>query len=76
VTRAIDRLLAGRTAVVIAHRLATIQRLDEVLILDAGRVAERGATEDLAADPNSRYARLLSIGGSGTIDEVAEQALT
>jgi len=64
VTRAIDRLLAGRTAVVIAHRLATIQRLDEVLILDAGWVAERGATTD------------LSIGGSGSIDEVAGEVLT
>lgn len=75
VTRAIDRLLDGRTAVVIAHRLATIQRLDEVLILDGGRAVERGATSELAADPTSRYARLLAVGGTASIDEVVDEVL-
>lgn len=75
VTRAIDRLLDGRTAVVIAHRLATIQRLDEVLILDGGRAVERGSTSELAADPTSRYARLLAVGGTASIDEVVDEVL-
>ncbi len=60
--RAVDRLFAGRTAIVIAHRLATVQRADEVLILDNGRVLEYGPRAALASDPNSRLAHLLRVG--------------
>ncbi|HEY3018788.1 MAG TPA: ABC transporter ATP-binding protein, partial [Solirubrobacteraceae bacterium] len=57
--RAVDKLLEGRTAVVIAHRLATLDRADDVLILEDGRVREWGERERLSADPRSRYAELL-----------------
>ncbi len=60
--RAIDRLFAGRTGVVIAHRLKTLDRADDILILEQGRVVEYGARAALAADPGSRYARLLQTG--------------
>lgn len=60
--RAIDRLFAGRSAIVIAHRLATVQRADDILILDGGRAVEYGPRMALAADPASHYARLLRIG--------------
>jgi ATP-binding cassette subfamily B protein len=60
--RAIERLLAGRTAIVIAHRLRTVERTDEVLILERGRVVEHGPRADLAADPRSRFAELLAVG--------------
>jgi len=70
VTRAIDRLLQDRTAIVIAHRLSTVERLDEILVLDAGRVAERGATAELRDDPTSRYAQLLAVGIDVPLDEV------
>lgn len=69
VTRAIDRLLQGRTALVIAHRLSTVERLDEILVLDAGRIAERGPTAELRADPASHYAQLLLIGADVPLDE-------
>jgi ATP-binding cassette subfamily B protein len=59
---AIDRLLRGRTAIVIAHRLGTIRRCDEVLVLEDGRVREHGARERLAAEPSSRFAALLRVG--------------
>jgi ATP-binding cassette subfamily B protein/ATP-binding cassette subfamily C protein len=60
--RAIDRLLAGRTAIVIAHRLGTVQRVDTVMILDRGQVAEYGPREQLARDQSSRFAQLLQTG--------------
>jgi ATP-binding cassette subfamily B protein len=62
VERAIDALLADRTAIVIAHRLATVDRCDEVLILEDGRIVEHGPRMALAADPGSRFAQLLRTG--------------
>jgi ATP-binding cassette, subfamily B, bacterial len=59
---ALTRLLDGRTGVVIAHRLATVERADRILILEDGRVAEFGRRSDLARDPASRFARLLRVG--------------
>jgi ATP-binding cassette subfamily B protein len=58
ITRATERLLAGRTAVVIAHRLDTLDRVDQIAVLDRGGVVEHGPRAALAADPASRYARL------------------
>jgi ATP-binding cassette subfamily B protein len=62
VERAIDRLLRGRTAIVIAHRLATVGRADEIMILDGGRIREHGPRETLASDPASRFHLLLQAG--------------
>ena len=42
IQRAVDRLLSERTAIVIAHRLATIQRVDRILVLEGGQVREQG----------------------------------
>lgn len=60
IERALDTLLAGRTAIIIAHRLATVGRADEILVLEEGRIAEHGPRLALAADPRSRFARLLA----------------
>ena len=62
IERAVDRLLAGRTGVIIAHRLATVERADDIVILEAGRVVESGARLALAADPGSRFSALLRTG--------------
>jgi ATP-binding cassette, subfamily B, bacterial len=59
---AIDRLLEGRTGIIIAHRLATIQRVDKVLILDADGVREWGSREALSKDPTSAFTALLRTG--------------
>jgi len=56
------RLLRNRTAIIIAHRLGTVQRVDEVLIMENGQVAEHGRRTELAADPASRFAHLLETG--------------
>jgi ATP-binding cassette subfamily B protein len=47
---------------VIAHRLATVERADKILILEEGRVAEFGSPTDLSRDPGSQFARLLRAG--------------
>jgi len=60
--RAIDRLFANRTGIVIAHRLGTVQRADNILILEHGRIAEYGQRAQLATNPNSRFAQLLRTG--------------
>lgn len=62
VSQALQRLLAGRTAIIIAHRLATLAHVDQVLILEEGRVLECGDRAALAADPASHFARLAHIG--------------
>lgn len=62
VERAVTRLLQGRTGIIIAHRLATVQRADTILILEDGAVAEYGHREALAADPGARFYRLLRTG--------------
>ena len=60
--RALDKLIEGRTAIIIAHRLATVQRCDEIMVLDEGRIVERGDRERLALDPSTRFHELLQIG--------------
>ncbi len=57
--RAIDRLLRGRTAIIIAHRLATLRRVDEILLLEDGLILEHGPRLALAGNPSSRFAHLL-----------------
>lgn len=59
---AIQRLLRGRSAIIIAHRLATVQSADRILILDGGCLVEYGERTHLAADPNSRFFNLLQTG--------------
>jgi putative ABC transport system ATP-binding protein len=56
-TRALDRLTDGRTTLTIAHRLSTAERADEVLVVDAGRVVQRGTHAELV-DADGPYARL------------------
>jgi ABC-type multidrug transport system fused ATPase/permease subunit len=62
IERAVDRLLENRTAIIIAHRLGTIQRADEVMILDNGSMIEYGDRDRLASDETSRFHQLLRTG--------------
>lgn len=59
---AISRLLADRTGIVIAHHLATVQHVDEIMILEDGNVCEYGDRSTLATDPTSRFSHLLKTG--------------
>jgi ATP-binding cassette subfamily B protein len=60
--RAMARLIQGRTAIIIAHRLGTVQRADSILILEGGRTVEHGDRLELARDPDSRFYGLLQTG--------------
>ncbi len=62
IERAVDLLLAERTGIVIAHRLNTVQRADEILILEDGHIREHGQRAQLAADPGSHFHHLLQTG--------------
>lgn len=62
ISAAVRRLVAGRTALVIAHRLGTLDVCDDIVVLADGRVVEHGPRAELAADPASHYARLRALG--------------
>lgn len=59
---ATERLYAGRTVVIIAHRLETVRLADEIMVVEAGRIVEHGPRQALADDPGTRYAALLALG--------------
>ncbi|XP_066582841.1 uncharacterized protein [Prorops nasuta] len=58
ILEALRRATAGRTSIVIAHRLSTVMDADEILVMDNGVLAERGTHQDLLSKPDSLYNRL------------------
>jgi ATP-binding cassette, subfamily B, bacterial len=62
IERAVDKLLQNRTGIIVAHRLATVERADQIMILDGGSIAEYGDYAALANDPDSRFSSLLRAG--------------
>jgi ATP-binding cassette subfamily B protein len=65
VERAVDRLLADRTGIIVAHRLRTVGRVDHIIILEDGGIAEQGPRAELLQDPASRFSTLLRVGLEG-----------
>jgi ABC-type multidrug transport system fused ATPase/permease subunit len=62
VDKAFSKLMEGRSCIIIAHRLGTVQKADDILILDHGTVLEYGSREKLLEDDNSKFKELLRYG--------------
>ena len=60
--KALNTLLANRTAIIIAHRLKTVMRADDIMILEDGQILEIGPKDQLRDDPDSEFAKLLQRG--------------
>ncbi len=65
IQRAIDTLMKGRTSIIVAHRLSTIQKCDEIMVIDAGRIMERGTHQELLAKRGIYYNLYLLQWGNG-----------
>lgn len=64
VQAALSRLLSDKTVLVIAHRMRTVANADKIVVLKEGRVSEQGAPEDLMADPDGAYRRMVELQSS------------
>ena len=72
IQEAMERLIAGRTAIVIAHRLSTVRMLDRILVFDQGRVVEEGTHEFLVSKTGGTYKRLFERQALGLIPDSSE----
>lgn len=68
IEHALERLVTGRIVVIIAHHLLTVERCDDIMILEAGQVVERGDRKRLAVDSSTLFHHLLKTG----MEEVLE----
>ncbi|MEP7248124.1 MAG: ATP-binding cassette domain-containing protein, partial [Gammaproteobacteria bacterium] len=65
IQEAMDRLMSGRTSIVIAHRLSTVSAMDRILVFDQGRIVEEGNHEALLRRSHGRYRRLFERQSGG-----------
>ncbi len=73
IQESMDRLMAGRTSIVIAHRLSTVRAMDRILVFDSGQIVEEGSHEALLRRADGRYRRLFER-QSGRRPEIAVSA--
>ncbi len=71
IQQAMERLMVGRTAIVIAHRLSTVRALDRILVFAAGRIVEDGSHDDLLVVDDGHYRRLFERQTGAATPEIA-----
>ena len=71
---AMDRLMEGRTTIVVAHRFSTIRRMDRILVFDEGQIVEEGTHAELMARKGGRFRTLHAVQLAGIRDAVPESA--
>ena len=69
----LERIQVGRTTLVIAHRLSTVMGADQILVMDEGRIVERGTHDELLA-AGRHYARMWSLQQQERAEEVASRS--
>ncbi len=67
IQEAMERLMAGRTSIVIAHRLSTVRMLDRILVFDHGQIIEQGSHDSLVQRPGGAYRRLFERQAMGLL---------
>src|SRR6202007_2678874 len=70
IQEAMERLIAGRTAIVIAHRLSTVRMLDRILVFEHGTVIEEGTHEELVQRTGGVYKRLFERQALGLLPDI------
>jgi ATP-binding cassette subfamily B protein len=74
IQQAMDRLMAGRTSIVIAHRLSTVRAMDRILVFEHGHIVEEGSHEALLRRLHGHYRRLFERQSGGIVGEVVTPA--
>jgi ABC-type transport system involved in Fe-S cluster assembly fused permease/ATPase subunit len=75
VQQGLERLVQGRSSVVIAHRLSTVMNADLILVLQNGRIIEKGRHADLATKTGGLYAKLFTLQTQGRLQVEKEHAV-
>ncbi|KAL5865632.1 hypothetical protein ACOSQ3_003146 [Xanthoceras sorbifolium] len=76
VQEALDRVMVGRTTVVVAHRLSTIRNADAIAVVQGGKIVETGSHEELISNPNSAYAALIQLHEAASLQRHPSQGPT
>ncbi|WP_342235591.1 ABC transporter ATP-binding protein [Inquilinus sp. OTU3971] len=71
---AVEKLIVGRTTIIVAHRLSTVQKVDRILVFDRGRVVEQGTHAELVKREGGHYRKLFEHQAMGLIDGQEEAA--
>ncbi|GFZ17130.1 P-glycoprotein 2 [Actinidia rufa] len=76
VQEALDRVMVGRTTVVVAHRLSTIRNADIIAVVQSGKIVETGSHDELISRPNSAYASLVQLQEASSLHRLSSRGPT
>ncbi|XP_057857949.2 ABC transporter B family member 19-like [Cryptomeria japonica] len=76
VQEALERVMEGRTSIIVAHRLSTIKNVATIAVVKEGRIAEQGSHSELMATPNGEYNRLLNLKASHRAESIEQEFIS